>query len=70
MDPLNMIVVCSRCYGWLRRSIEDSKRLRKNGCCDPEHQWDNIQENKSVTTVIDESGDLVARDTLTTVFSI
>ena len=68
MDPLNMIVVCSRCYGWLRRSIIDSEKLRKSGCCDHEHQWDIIQENKSVTTVIDESGDLIAIATVAAVF--
>ena len=51
-----MIVVCSLCYDWLRHRIEYSKRLRRDGCCNSEHQWDSSQDHKSVTTVIDESG--------------
>ena len=54
-----MIAVCSWCYSWLRYSIEDSKRLRKDGCCNSEHQWDSSQGHKSITTVIDESGNSV-----------
>ena len=56
LEQLDMVVVCSWCYSWFRYNVTDSKRLRKEGCCDSEHQWDSSQGDKCVTTVIDKSG--------------
>lgn len=56
MDPLDMIIVCSQCYDRMRYNTESSKRLRENGCCNSQDQWDKDQQQNSVTTVINASG--------------
>ena len=54
MDPLDMILVCHKCYDeqLQRGTMDDAERLRNHGGCGCELQR-NGQRDRFVNTVID-----------------